>query len=656
MGEDHYMKIWGKLFFVKIAKVLTVVLVGLLMTGIVTESAYGDEVPVVQVPVNIAGKGLSTISYDDFNDKKIASPSEPITFRSSDDVSTSPKEMVKDTPYSATFNLNYYGTPLVAVVTVKLINSSPYGGNTDNTNKVFIDGDGLLAIEWNHSTSEVEWKIELYEADDSALGYNTNKSYLKYFLVGFYDPDESSYYFDTDNRSLYYKDAGPKGLYTKDTTAANYFLYRTVGASGTTGIIKSDDDPAVNFAEAIFVVSVPNSDTDFEFTSSTLNVGSLTVPRLYSRKYNITYDYNDEKGSTKATRVDNPTYYATSPNIVSVVNNPTRVGYKFLGWNNETDNPTTGEVPTNYKTTIDAEKSGDKEFKAYWEPLTYNVLYDANPASVGATEAKGDTADQIGVKFDENKTLTKNGYSIYGYKFIGWSLESGKQSVVYNDENPYVNLFDKTETGEPDLEHPITLYAQWETIKYSIKYDPNAEDATGEMETNPQTDREFNVEYSLLPNKYSREGYDWIGWSLESGKQPVKFGDEAKYTNLFNNTESGDPDLEHPVTLYAQWNPWLYTIKYDANGGSGSMPDQVFEYSAENMKSKENSFTRDGYRFVGFDYTDNEGNKLRITSISDFKKLLIERGKNTSVTLVAQWEKIPEARTKTYYIPVTGIK
>jgi len=646
------MKNWGNRILNKTAKALTILLVGLLISGTVTEKIFADEIPVINPN---AGIPLSSINYDDFNDAGIASPSKPVSFRSSDDVSTTRTEMTVDSPYKATFNLNYYGTPLVAVVTVILDSTKPYGSYSDNTNKVLIDGDGLLAVEWNHSEAEVDWEIELYEADDSALGYDTTKSYLKYFLVGFYDPDESSYFFDTDGRALYYRDAGPTGLYTKDTTAANYFLYRTNEASGTNGIIKSDNDPAVNFDKAIFVVSIPSTETKFKFTSSTLNVGSLTVPRLYSRKYNITYDYNDDEGSTKAVRVENPAYYASSPNVVSIEKEPTRVGYKFLGWNNETDNPTSGDVPTTYKTTIDAEESGDKEFKAYWEPLTYDVLYDANEESVEST-ATGTTEDQIGIKFDENKTLTKNGYSIYGYSFVGWSLKPGKQSVEYTDEEAYVNLFNKTAAGDPDLDNPVTLYAQWEPIKYSIKYDPNATDATGEMEENPQTDRIFDVEYNLLPNQYERKGYDWLGWSLKPGKQSVVYTDKAPYKNLFNNTETGDPDLDNPVTLYAQWNPWIYTIKYDANGGSGTMNDQIYKYDADNMRSKENEFTRDGYRFIGFDYLDNDDNKLRITSTSDFKKLLIERGKNTSVTLVAQWEKIPETKTKIYYIPVTGVE
>lgn len=42
-----------------------------------------------------------------------------------------------------------------------------------------------------------------------------------------------------------------------------------------------------------------------------------------------------------------------------------------------------------------------------------------------------------------------------------------------------------------------------------------------------------------------------------------------------------------------------YTIKYNSNGGSGSMKDQVIK-SGATTQLKANTFTKDGYTFVGW--------------------------------------------------------
>ena len=45
-----------------------------------------------------------------------------------------------------------------------------------------------------------------------------------------------------------------------------------------------------------------------------------------------------------------------------------------------------------------------------------------------------------------------------------------------------------------------------------------------------------------------------------------------------------------------------HTIYFDANGGTGSMSDQIFTYGKK-QTSRKNRFTRDGYIFGGW-YTD----------------------------------------------------
>lgn len=50
--------------------------------------------------------------------------------------------------------------------------------------------------------------------------------------------------------------------------------------------------------------------------------------------------------------------------------------------------------------------------------------------------------------------------------------------------------------------------------------------------------------------------------------------------------------------MYVQWEPNTYTIKFDANGGSGSMNDQQITYGVKTPLTA-NAFTKKDYSFDG---------------------------------------------------------
>ncbi|WP_137664511.1 BspA family leucine-rich repeat surface protein [Enterococcus hulanensis] len=58
-----------------------------------------------------------------------------------------------------------------------------------------------------------------------------------------------------------------------------------------------------------------------------------------------------------------------------------------------------------------------------------------------------------------------------------------------------------------------------------------------------------------------------------------------------------DTPITEPVELVASWRKARYTIKFDANGGEGTMSDQVLSIDEEKSLSG-NQFTRKGYDFV----------------------------------------------------------
>lgn len=88
-----------------------------------------------------------------------------------------------------------------------------------------------------------------------------------------------------------------------------------------------------------------------------------------------------------------------------------------------------------------------------------------------------------------------------------------------------------------------------------------------------------------------------------------------------------------------------YTIKYNANGGTGTMADSQYEGSSATMPSADTwSFTRQDYEFAGF--TIENGTELYNGSL-DLKSQLLAEDDRT-ITLYAQWRenKTPETIIK----------
>ena len=60
---------------------------------------------------------------------------------------------------------------------------------------------------------------------------------------------------------------------------------------------------------------------------------------------------------------------------------------------------------------------------------------------------------------------------------------------------------------------------------------------------------------------------------------------------------SGGFTINSSTILYAHWSANQYFVSYDANGGRGSMADQVCMYGTA-LNLRKNTFSRDGYRFA----------------------------------------------------------
>ena len=85
------------------------------------------------------------------------------------------------------------------------------------------------------------------------------------------------------------------------------------------------------------------------------------------------------------------------------------------------------------------------------------------------------------------------------------------------------------------------------------------------------------------------------------------------------------------VTLYAVWKPYTYTVKFNKNGGTGSMVKQAVNCGVKTALAT-NAFTRAGFKFAG--WATKKGGKVEYKNKAKVKDLA-KKGK--SVTLYAVW-------------------
>ena len=457
-------------------------------------------------------------------------------------------------------------------------------------------------------------------------------------LIGIQDIDGSHYRFSPIGKNFYYIDAyGDDANHDNSgEKASDHFLVTEEG------IFRDLEDPSGDdydgsFNNASIYVSLSN-ETSFSFTTQSRS-DEIIFPDFYTWNYKINYDANGGSGTMESEIFTNK-----DEKFLSKENEFTRTGYKFIGFSIDKATYESAEElvtsPEDFKEyLVNKGEFAEMTLYAQWVPIQYEVLYDANrPEGTVAGEDNVDVEDQKELIYDTVYQIRENTFTTDGYKFIGWNDAADKSGKSYKENEDFSNL--TTEDGGT-----VTIYAQWEPIRYEVLYDANrpegAKAGVGNVDVEDQTDLKYDETYNIRLNTFTTEGYSFKGWNDAADNSGKAYGENAPFTNL--TKKDGDT-----ITIYAQWEPWKYTIKYDANGGTGTMNDQNFVYQDDVMKSKENAFTRDGYKFVGFVY-----NGVLYTNINDFRSILVGLGPNSEITLVAQWEKLPVVP---YVIPVTGVE
>ena len=122
------------------------------------------------------------------------------------------------------------------------------------------------------------------------------------------------------------------------------------------------------------------------------------------------------------------------------------------------------------------------------------------------------------------------------YHFLGWSRDADATVATYQPG-------DTIQLDPWENNSNITLYAIWDPYKYTVVFDKNDADATGQM-ANQQIS--YGQEQKLNKNAFEKQGYVLVGWTTTPDGSGTIYYDQRKVLNLSNVDGA-------TVTLYGVW-------------------------------------------------------------------------------------------------------
>ena len=260
------------------------------------------------------------------------------------------------------------------------------------------------------------------------------------------------------------------------------------------------------------------------------------------------------------------------------------------------------------------------------EDVRNNFIYDATEKN--AKELNAAYKMMLNLKYATYKYVEDYLESVY--KKGIWNKVHGFFSSIFNDNRynaNYENTIDNLHSERDRLKSVIDSYEADASERYrdiintelnankecEVKY--NANGGSGSPAAQYKKANGTLTLSSMVPTK---AGCTFKGWSTSSTSSTVSYKPGDKY--------SGNSSL----TLYAVWSQNTYSIKYDANGGSGAPAAQT-KYGGTPIYLSSQKPTKSGYTFMGWATTANASKPVYISG----GKLLSDK----SLYLYAVWKK-----------------
>ena len=218
-----------------------------------------------------------------------------------------------------------------------------------------------------------------------------------------------------------------------------------------------------------------------------------------------------------------------------------------------------------YFANLTSDPNGAATLTAQWEARTFEVMFDADGGSVSPS-SKTVTYDS---PYGDLPIPQKQ-----GFVFAGWWTDASGGSQVLSSSYCFTAS-----------DH--TLFARWSIKTSEVLFDKQGGSGGTSVVTaqygSPMPD-------ITIP---SREGFGFSGYFDQ-----VNGGGSKYYDSTGTGVRNWDKE-EDDVTLFALWTPHEYSVVFHANGGTGTMAAENFQYG-ESKALTSNAFIRTGFSFSGW--------------------------------------------------------
>ena len=420
-----------------------------------------------------------------------------------------------------------------------------------------------------------------------------------------------------DNQYTVQSGTWDKGGGTWGTYSPNIEISLKHGDNGT---IKLSPSSPVTINTEVTVTMAPNE--GYTFKSGTIEIGNQEqqistttsthticgptniTAQWTANTYFVTLDQQYGEGGTTSVTA---TYGAAMPTATM----PRRTGYIFGGYYTEQNGLGTQYYNADGTSTKNWDKTERTTLHAKWAPITYYVQFDANGGE-GSMEKQEFT-------YNVPQNLTTNAFTKTGYNFRQWNTKADGSGTPYADKNSVNNL--TTTNGEK-----ITLYAQWEAIRYNITYTSPTNGTyclkVGEGEDWHGNTTAIYEQQITLKVQSEAIGYHFVGWTVTKNSGGTITVTDDKFTMP-----------AEAVIVAATFEPNIYSITYKDQG------DKEFSGTHEAGYPTQHTYATDtqlkgagkmGYTFSGW-FTNKECTEGPITTLG-------ATAYTADITLYAKWE------------------
>lgn len=255
--------------------------------------------------------------------------------------------------------------------------------------------------------------------------------------------------------------------------------------------------------------------------------------------------------------------------------------------------------------------------------VSWETYYSGAQTNYGMSVSSGGVSNKVISSFG-TKRSSGSGSFTGTYSISGNGSATKTITVTFRnyEEDWQGNI---TESATKNVSFNVTVPA---LASYTVKYNANGGSGAPSSQTKWK-----DQTLKLSTTKPTRTGYTFQGWGTSTSDTSVDYAAGANYT------------ANASITLYAIWKAITYTIKYNANGGTGAPANQTKTYgktltlstTKPTRTSVDDNGTLTTYTFKGW--------ATSATSTSVAYQSGASYTANTAITLYAVWSKTVSSST-----------